>query len=64
MPLRIVRDLDGTRLDHHTYGLGPAPDVLERVARAVRLRGYVSSSAPEPEGGTTPAGRATKGPPR
>jgi len=34
MPLLIVTDLDGTLLDHHTYDVGPARDVLERVARA------------------------------
>jgi mannosyl-3-phosphoglycerate phosphatase len=34
MPLLIVTDLDGTLLDHYTYDVGPARDVLERVAQA------------------------------
>ena len=34
MPLLIVTDLDGTLLDHDTYDVGPARDVLERVAQA------------------------------
>jgi mannosyl-3-phosphoglycerate phosphatase family protein len=34
MPLFIVTDLDGTLLDHHTYDVGPARDVLLRIARA------------------------------
>lgn len=34
MPLFIVTDLDGTLLDTRTYELGPARDVLARVAQA------------------------------
>ena len=34
MPLLIVTDLDGTLLDHDTYEVGPARDVLVRTAQA------------------------------
>jgi mannosyl-3-phosphoglycerate phosphatase len=33
MPLVIVTDLDGTLLDHDTYEVGPARDVLVRIAQ-------------------------------